>query len=135
MELRWTETELGGVVEDVSEGRVVNARVAYLWPNAMELKIDFKGKLFRIIAVCLPEKADTTRMIFVTLRDFAKSRLFNPFFNYSNRRIAREDKAIVESSLPVEIPPPGSEKSVRTDMPTLAFRKLYFERLKGSSAT
>jgi len=32
------------------------------------------------------------------------------------------------------VPPPGSEKSVRTDAPTLAFRKLYFERLKGSGA-
>jgi hypothetical protein len=26
------------------------------------------------------------------------------------------------------------EKSVRTDRPTLAFRKLYFDRIKGSLA-
>lgn len=134
MELRWTPTDSGGLIEDVSEGHVMGASLTWLWPNAMELKIDFKGKLFRILSVAVPERADTTRMIFVTMRDFARSRLLDPFFHYSNRRIAREDKPVVESSLPAEIPPPALEKSVRTDMPTLAFRKLYYDRLKGSSA-
>jgi phenylpropionate dioxygenase-like ring-hydroxylating dioxygenase large terminal subunit len=134
MDLRWTPTDGGGVIEDVSEGHAMGASLTWLWPNAMELKIDFKGKLFRILSVAVPEQANTTRMIFVTMRDFARSRLLNPFFHYSNRRIAREDQPVVESALPAEIPPPAFEKSVRTDMPTLAFRKLYYDRLKGSSA-
>jgi hypothetical protein len=60
--------------------------------------------------------------------------LLDPLFRFANRRIAREDQAILESSDPPEMPRAAQEKSVRTDAPTLAFRKLYFERLKGSRA-
>ena len=64
----------------------------------------------------------------------ARSALLNPIFRRSNRKIALEDQAILETSWPSEVPPAAQEKSVRTDKPTLAFRKLYFERIKGSSA-
>ena len=47
---------------------------------------------------------------------------------------AREDQAVLETSDPPMVPPAGQEKSVRTDAPTLAFRKLWFERLKDSAA-
>jgi phenylpropionate dioxygenase-like ring-hydroxylating dioxygenase large terminal subunit len=134
MDLRWTATESGGLIENVTPGRERQTRLTYLYPNAMELVIDPPDRTLRIVAVCLPEAANTTRMIFVTYRSFARSRLLDPMFRLANRRIAREDQAILESSDPPEMPRAAQEKSVRTDAPTLAFRKLYFERLKGSHA-
>jgi len=134
MDVRWTQTRRGACVENVTPGRDRQTRLDFLYPNAMELTIDPPGRTLRIVAVCLPEAAGTTRMILITYRSFLRSPLLDPLFRFANRRIAREDQAILESSHPVEVPPPGSEKSVRTDAPTLAFRKLYFERLKGSGA-
>jgi phenylpropionate dioxygenase-like ring-hydroxylating dioxygenase large terminal subunit len=134
MDVRWTATETGGLIENVTPGRERQTRLDFLYPNAMELVIDPPGRTLRIVAVCLPEAAGTTRMIFATCRSFARSRLLDPMFRFANRRIAREDQAILESSDPPEVPPAGHEKSVRTDAPTLAFRKLYFERIKGSGA-
>lgn len=134
MEIDWTETDYGAELCGAIAGRSRQTRLTYLWPNAMELIIDPPGKTLRIIAVCLPETAQTTRMIFVSLRSFAKARLFNPLFRWSNRRIAAEDKLVLESSQPVEVPPPDEERSVRTDRPTLAFRKSYFARLKATAA-
>jgi phenylpropionate dioxygenase-like ring-hydroxylating dioxygenase large terminal subunit len=134
MDVRWTETPRGGCIENVTPGRERQTRLGFLYPNAMELTIDPPGRTLRIVAVCLPEAPNTTRMILVTYRSFAKARVLDPLFRFANRRIAREDQAILESSDPVEVPPAGQENSVRTDAPTLAFRKLYFERLKGSAA-
>jgi hypothetical protein len=72
-------------------------------------------------------------MIIVGSRSFAKARVFNPFFNRSNRKILREDKAVLESSDPPEVPEAAREVSVRTDKPTLEFRKYYMTELRGSS--
>jgi hypothetical protein len=63
-----------------------------------------------------------------------RSRIFDTIFDYMNKRIAKEDQAVVESSCPAEMPPAGAEKSVRTDALTLRFRKDYFARLKGTRA-
>ena len=41
---------------------------------------------------------------------------------------------VLASTVTLAVPLAAQEKSVRTDRPTLAFRKIYFERLKGSSA-
>lgn len=50
-----------------------------------------------------------------------------------NQRIANEDKRIIESALPMEVPQPSEEASLRTDAPTLAFRRIYRQKLQGSS--
>lgn len=134
MDTNWTETPYGARIENLVEGRDRPARLDYRFPNAMELFIDPPGKLLRMMALCIPEKEGQTRLTIITLRDFARWPLLNPIFRRMNRRIALEDQAILESSQPSEVPPAGEEKSVRTDKPTLAFRKLYFERIKGSSA-
>ncbi|OYW46552.1 MAG: hypothetical protein B7Z08_07090 [Sphingomonadales bacterium 32-68-7] len=133
MDVRWVPHDGGAAIESAI-GETRTARLNYLYPNAMELVIDPPGRMLRILAVCLPVGPRETRMIFVTMRDFARLRAADPLFRWSNRRIAKEDRAIIESSDPPEVPPPSAERSVRTDAPTLAFRKLYFERLKGSSA-
>jgi phenylpropionate dioxygenase-like ring-hydroxylating dioxygenase large terminal subunit len=134
MDLTWTDTAYGARIENTIEGRGRQTRLDYRSPNAMELFIDFRGRLFRMIAVCLPVDDAHTRLTIITVRDFARWRGFDFYFRRNNRKIADEDKAVLESSDPVEVPPAGQEKSVRTDKPTLAFRKLYFERFKPSSA-
>jgi hypothetical protein len=64
----------------------------------------------------------------------ATARLLTPLFNTSNAVIAAQDKKVVESSFPVEVPPAAQEMSVATDKPTLQFGKYYFETLRGSTA-
>lgn len=134
MEVSWTPVDYGARIENEVVGRPSTARLDYRFPNAMELFIDPPKRTFRMLAVCLPESETHTLMCIYTMRDFLRPALFNPLFAWSNARIAREDQAVLESSNPPRIPPAGQEKSVRTDAPTLAFRKLYFEKLAGSSA-
>jgi phenylpropionate dioxygenase-like ring-hydroxylating dioxygenase large terminal subunit len=135
MDTDWIEQPYGARIENRMEGQDGPSRLDYRYPNAMELFIDPPGRLFRMLAICTPENDGETRLTIVTLRNFARPALFNPIFRYTNRKIALEDQAILESSRPAEVPPPAQEKSVRTDKPTLAFRKLYFDRIRGSRAT
>ena len=86
------------------------------------------------MAVCLPVDETHPQLTITTLRNFARWRAFDGYFRRSNRKIANEDKAVLETSDPFAVPPAGQEKSVRTDAPTLAFRKLYFERFRDSDA-
>jgi len=65
-------------------------------------------------------------------RDFLKSGLPEGLFSAQNARIADEDRAVVESPFPSEVPPPGVEHSVGTDRATLQFRRYDDEALKGS---
>lgn len=100
------------------------------WPNRMNLFIPAPGRTLVMQVTCLPLDEQRTRMTFVTARDFLRWRLFNPLFHRMNLRIASEDKAIVESSEPAEIPPAAAERSVRTDALPLHFRKRYFKELR-----
>ena len=134
MDTSWTPTDYGARIENLIEGRAGTARLDYRFPNAMELFIDPPGRTFRMLAVCLPESDTHTQMCIYTVRSFMTARLFDPLFRWSNGRIAREDQAVLESSQPLAVPPAGEERSVRTDAPTLAFRKLWFDRLQGSEA-
>lgn len=134
MDTEWIEEPYGARIENRMEGKEGPARLDFRYPNAMELFIDPPGRLLRLMAICTPEGAGQTRLTIITMRNFARSPLFNPIFRRTNRKIALEDQAILETSLPGEVPPPAQEKSVRTDRPTLAFRKLYFDRIKGSRA-
>lgn len=134
MDLQWTPQPWGATITNQVEGRERINRLDYRFPNAMELFIDPPGRLLHMIALCQPIDDARTRLTIITVRNFAKSRLLDPLFRWSNRRIAKEDQAILESSQPARVPPAGQEKSVRTDAPTLAFRKIWFERLAGSKA-
>ncbi len=106
----------------------------YRWPNQMNLHIKLRGKKVLLAVACVPVDATRTRMMLSIARPFLRSRIFDGLFNYMNRRIAKEDQAVVESSSPAEMPAANLEKSVRTDSLTLRFRKDYFARLKGSRA-
>jgi hypothetical protein len=76
----------------------------------------------------------TTRMVVVNTRSFLTLAVFNPLFALSNRKIVAEDRAVLESSFPSEVPPAGDELSVRTDKVTLQFRKYWFDELRGTPA-
>jgi phenylpropionate dioxygenase-like ring-hydroxylating dioxygenase large terminal subunit len=104
------------------------------WPNQMNLHIGVPRRTLIMLVACVPVDREHTVMLLTMARSFLTSRLFDPFFHRANARIAAEDRAIVESSFPVEVPPAGQERSVRTDAPTLAFRRRYFAELHGSSA-
>lgn len=134
MDVFWRDEPHGGRITNAVDGAASPGGLDYRFPNVMELAIDPPGNLFRLMVACVPETEHSTRLILLTLRDFARSRLLDPLFAYMNARIAREDRAVVESSLPTEVPPPAEEASVRTDAPTLAFRRLYRARLRGSGA-
>ena len=131
MQLRWQPTAYGADITREIDGEPADgSRLAYRFPNVMELVIDPPGRLFRLLAVCTPEREGRTRLTLITVRNFAKTRWLDPVFRRMNARIAREDRRIVESSMPREIPHASWEASVRTDRPTLAFRKIYFERIR-----
>jgi len=135
LEVTFEAKPYGGHISASLDGAPRAGNMDYRFPNVMELFIDPPGKIFRLMVACIPEDERTTRLWLLTVRSFARAPLLDFAFRWMNRRIAREDQAIVESSLPVEVPPPAEEASVRTDAPTLAFRKIYRERLLGSSVS
>jgi len=130
-----TEDRSWGCNSSISiDGELQPGGLDYRFPNAMSLHIATKGRIFHLMSVCVPIDEERTRMVFITARDFLKSRIFDPVFSYSNRRVAGEDQAILESSSPQEVPPPVEERSVATDRLPLSFRKIYYDRLRGSQA-
>jgi phenylpropionate dioxygenase-like ring-hydroxylating dioxygenase large terminal subunit len=134
MEIRWEDRPWGGHSTIAIDGAAQEGALDFRAPNAMHLHISTGKRTFELMSVCLPVDELRTRMIFITIRSFLKSRLFDRLFHYGNRRIGGEDREIVESSQPGEVPPAGDERSVRTDEPTLKFRKLYHGRLRDSVA-
>ncbi|MEZ4301233.1 MAG: hypothetical protein R3B70_40235, partial [Polyangiaceae bacterium] len=134
MDIAWEDRPWGAHTHIRIDGKEEPATLDFRWPNQMNLHIPIPGKRMTLMATCLPVDETSTLMLLTMARDFLKSPLFDYFFHRTNLKIASEDKAIVESSFPVEVPPPAEERSVRTDAPTLLFRKRYFAELKGSSS-
>lgn len=134
MDITWEDRPWGAHTTSAIDGVVQPGSLDYRFPNAMQLQIPAGRRRLALFAVCVPVEPASTRMLLITARDFLRPRIFDPFFNLGNRRVAAEDRAIVESSDPPEVPPGGDERSVRTDGPTLRFRKIYRERLLGTSA-
>jgi phenylpropionate dioxygenase-like ring-hydroxylating dioxygenase large terminal subunit len=102
-------------------------------PNGMTLGLSPPGKTMHLHIWCVPIDAGHTRMLIANARNFGHYNPFLRLFDEVSRIIVSEDKAVVESSFPSEVPPPAQEKSVATDRGTLAFRKYYFEVLRPSS--
>ncbi len=134
MELLWEELPWGGRQRMLLDGRGDLATLEFYKPNIMALDIPIPGKRFRVHALIVPIDAAHTRLILVGSRDFARWRVLDPVFNLTNAVIARQDRAIVESSSPAEVPPAREEASVATDVVTLRFRRYYLQELKGSGA-
>jgi phenylpropionate dioxygenase-like ring-hydroxylating dioxygenase large terminal subunit len=130
MDMVWTQTAFGALSTAIRAGEAPRTALRYHFPNMMELAIDPGGRVMRLFAVCMPTTDGRTRLTIYTARNFARPRLFDPLFARVNARIALEDKAIVESALPAQVPPAAEEQSVASDAPTLAFRKIWFSRIK-----
>jgi phenylpropionate dioxygenase-like ring-hydroxylating dioxygenase large terminal subunit len=128
----WEERPDGGSVAVEVDGERREAVLQYHFPNVMELLIDPRDRIFRLFVACVPVDEERTQLLLFGLRNFLRLRVLDPFFCRMNRRIAAEDRAIVESSQPPRVPPPNEEISVRTDAPTLAFRRIYRQRLLGT---
>ncbi|HEU4411957.1 MAG TPA: aromatic ring-hydroxylating dioxygenase subunit alpha [Polyangiaceae bacterium] len=117
------------------DGRPQPGALDYRFPNRMNLFVPVPDKTLAMEVSCVPVDDRRTRLVMMTARDFAKAALLDPLFNRQNRKIAGEDRVVVESSQPAAVPPPAEERSVRTDEPTLYFRRRYFADLRGSEAS
>ncbi|PTL84510.1 aromatic ring-hydroxylating dioxygenase subunit alpha [Vitiosangium sp. GDMCC 1.1324] len=114
------------------DGGPTSAALEWLRPNGMALHIPIPNRIMRLHMYCVPEDATHTRMVLVSTRDFLKLQPLAALLDRYNKRILREDQAVVESSDPIEAPPVSEERSVATDRATLAFRRWYLERKKRS---
>jgi phenylpropionate dioxygenase-like ring-hydroxylating dioxygenase large terminal subunit len=133
------ETEVGFELSFRLDDEPSNGKLLWLRPNGMQLHIldgEPGARFLRIHVWCVPTKADHTRMLLATTQDFG---LLNPLLglgDFYNRKILREDRAVVESSSPSRVPlssADGVEQSVATDKPTLYFRKWYREVMAATS--
>ena len=134
MEVLWEERPWGAHTHIQIDGAAEPGALDFRWPNQMNLHIPIPNRRLVMLVACVPVDGRRTRMLMTMARDFARSPIFDWFFHRTNAKIANEDKAILESSFPVCVPPAAEEKSVRTDAPTLHFRKRYFAELHGSGA-
>ena len=133
LDVEWEPRAWGAHTSIRIDGKDQPGSLDFRWPNQMNLHIPIPGKLLMMLVACVPIDATHTRMMMVMARDFLTLPIFDFVFHRMNARIANEDRAIVESSVPMEVPAASEEKSVRTDGPTLQFRKRYFADLRGSS--
>ena len=110
MDVAWEERPWGAHTTIRIDGEDQPGSLDFRWPNQMNLHIPVGAKVLMMAVACVPVGERKTRMLLMMARGFLRSRIFDWFFHRSNLRIAGEDKAIVESSFPVEVPPAGDEQ-------------------------
>jgi len=132
MDIAYEERPWGARTTITIDGEAQSGALDFRWPNQMNLHLGSPSRPMMITVACVPIDARRTRMMLWFARSSFKSPLFDPLFHWVNLRIANEDRAIVESSDPAIAPEPGAERSVRTDAPTLAFRKRWRAELAES---
>lgn len=133
LKLEWEPTETGAMIGARFDGEPAGATLEWRRPNTMVLGLDPPGRKMRMHIWSVPEGDRTTRIILAVARDFWRNPI-GKIFDQFNRLILLEDRSVVESSDPPEVPPPGDELSVATDAPTLAFRRYYYRELRGRDA-
>lgn len=134
MDIVWEDRPWGAHTTSTIDGKPQEGALDFRAPNAMHLHIPTGKRTLGLMSACVPIDDASTRMLLITARDFLRARVFDRFFHWANHRVAVEDQAVVESSSPSEVPHAGDERSVRTDEPTLKFRKLYRDQLQHSDA-
>lgn len=130
-----TESEPGGflIVQQLDD-RPPERSLRWRCPNAMILDTIPRGPVQRMHVWCVPVDASTTRMMLVSARDFGRYNPLLRLFDRVNRRILKEDQAVLESSDPPEVPDPRQEVNMPTDQPTLRFRAWYLKNIAGRPA-
>jgi len=132
MEIELEPTPTGFRTQSRMDGVEPKGFLDWLRPNGMRMSVPIPGRLMQLYMWCVPVDANHVRMFLVSARDFVRMQPLAGLVDRYNTRILREDKAVVESSHPVEVPPVSEERSVATDRATLAFRRWYLERKKRS---
>jgi phenylpropionate dioxygenase-like ring-hydroxylating dioxygenase large terminal subunit len=133
MDMIMEKTPFGYASRIQIDGKDEPGELDYHFPNIMVLHIPMPWRTLKLCIACVPIDDNRTRMIIASMRNFLKLRMFDWVFRAMNNRVASEDKPILETSWPAEVPPPGQEQSVRLDKPTLYFRRLYRERIAGNA--
>jgi phenylpropionate dioxygenase-like ring-hydroxylating dioxygenase large terminal subunit len=128
MDVSVVSTDTGFFIEGIQDGRQPVGVHGFNRPNGMDLYLDGRAGKLRIHVFCIPVHARATRLLVVG--DFGRRNWLSRVFTALNRYIVLEDRAIVETSEPAEVPPLGVEPCVGTDRGTLAFRKYYHACLK-----
>lgn len=134
MDIAWEDTPFGGRIRASFDGKASGGYLEFHRPNIMALHIPIPGRTLRLHALVTPTESGRTHLTVVAARDFARFAVLEPLFRRMNGRIADEDRAVVESSGPYEVPPAGQERSVGTDRATLQFRRYYDSVLRGRAA-
>lgn len=113
------------------------ARLFELWlPFAAKLTIFFPGdKRLCILNVASPVSARKTRVFSPLCRDFDKDAPLQPTLDF-NHQVFAEDKAIVESQHPEDLPLDlAAEVHIGADKSSIAYRKLLTKLGLGFSYT
>lgn len=135
MEVEVLPRDHGFEVAWTIDGEPGGAGLEWWRPNGMALDLGFGDRLFRQHMWCVPVDDRTVRMMLTTVRGFGGRSRVVGMFDQFNRAILAEDRRVVESSDPPEVPPAGTEANVPTDRATLAFRRWYDENLRPQGAT
>jgi len=133
MDIHFEEQPWGAQTRISIDGQEQPGALDLRWPNQMNLHIPIPGRTLLLAVACVPVDVERTRLLLISARSFLRARVFDFVFHRMNRRVAGEDRAIVESSAPSAVPHAGAEQSVRTDAPTLHFRKRYLAELAAVS--
>lgn len=125
-------TPFGMRIHSLVDGQARQGGLEWRRPNGMVLDLSFGGRRLKQHVYCVPVDATTTRMMLISARDFGLTWFLAPLYrvlDWSNTYVLREDRAVVESSQPAEVPPAREEKSVAIDAPTLVFRRWYYREI------
>jgi phenylpropionate dioxygenase-like ring-hydroxylating dioxygenase large terminal subunit len=116
------------------DGEIRRDFLSWRRPNGMELHLPFPFGEVRLHVYCVPMGGNQTRMILVNARNYLRGKTISRLLDRGNGKILSEDRSVVESAQPPEVPPPGEELSVASDGPTLHFRRYYYRELRGGTA-
>jgi phenylpropionate dioxygenase-like ring-hydroxylating dioxygenase large terminal subunit len=119
-------------------GQELDSWIEWWRPNGMCLNIPIPHMGMRQHVWCVPVDDTHTRMILVAVRELSWWNPMNLVFANTEDKALLEDKAIIETSFPVEVPDAAAEKHVPTDKATLRFRAWYLaeqERLRADPAS
>jgi len=124
-------------LENVQDSKV---RLDWRSPNSMHMPLAPQGNpdqpakmVLEQMIWCIPIDAGRTKMLHVNIHSFGSWNPLFPLFQLMNRRIFFEDRHLMESSTPKEIPTASEEACVPTDAATLTFRAYFHRHLKGSA--
>jgi nitrite reductase/ring-hydroxylating ferredoxin subunit len=135
METTFTKTDYGGQIQWSVDGATSGPNqgwIRHYAPNVMQLGFkDDDGSLPEQLLAVVPIDETNTRMVSILAPGFSFFRLLDFLFG---SRLSWEDRHVIETHDPPEIPPGADEVSVRSDRGTLAFRKYYDEALRDSYA-